>query len=207
MGSVIIFILALVVAVTALYWIVLRSSANRIAEQYRMLAEHFKLELNQPAAKMGGLLRPEPSVYGRYRGRELSISVPGKGLQNTRQVETVLKVGLRNPRLTAQLTASGPLANMRQRDSRGMKRWTAGDETFDRAVDARTNDEAQLSKLLSDEHRTWLASSLKRSKATLYIGKEALAFAKLGLINGATTRQQFEAAAEFLCDLAESIEG
>ena len=88
MGSEIIFIIALIIAVALVYWIVLKSSAEKIATQYQLLAARFELVLNQSAAKMRGFIRPEPSVYGIYRGREMSISVPGKGLQNTRQIET-----------------------------------------------------------------------------------------------------------------------
>jgi hypothetical protein len=60
--------------------------------------------------------------------------------------------------------------------------------------------------LLTEERRTWLASNLKKSKATLYIGGGNLAYAKLGLIANEATRKDFEAAAEFLCALAESVE-
>ena len=74
----IIFIVALIIAVVAVYWIVLKSSAEKIATQYQLLAERFGLELNQPDVKMGGFIRPEPTVYGNYRDREISISVPGK---------------------------------------------------------------------------------------------------------------------------------
>jgi hypothetical protein len=52
----------------------------------------------------------------------------------------------------------------------------------------------------------WLTSNLKRSKATLYIGGDNLAYAKIGLIANEDTRKDFETAAEFLCDLAESVE-
>ncbi|MFL2833719.1 MAG: hypothetical protein ACJ0BK_08930 [Coraliomargaritaceae bacterium] len=79
MGSEIIFIIALIIAVAAVYWIVLKSSAEKIATQYQLLAERFGLELNQAAVKMRGFIRSEPSVFGTYRGREMSISVPGKG--------------------------------------------------------------------------------------------------------------------------------
>ena len=51
-----------------------------------------------------------------------------------------------------------------------------------------------------------ITSNLKRSKATLYIGGNNLAYAKLGLIANEATRRDFEAATEFLCDLAESVE-
>lgn len=206
MGSVIVFVIALIVAVVAIYWIILKNAAAKIAANYQQLAKRFDLELEQPAAKLGGLIRSEPAVYGNYRGRELSISVPGTGLQNTRQVESVLKIGLNNHGLNAQLTATGLLSGMRQRDSGGQKRWISGDDTFDTAIDVRTNHGNALSPLLTEERRTWLANTLKKSKATLYIGAGTLVYAKLGLIGNDATRQDFEAAVEFLCDLAETVE-
>jgi len=206
MGSVIPFVIALIVAVSAIYWIILKNSAASIAAQYQQLAQRFELELDQPPAKMKGFIRPEPSVYGCYREREISISAPGKGLQNTRQVESVLKLELKDSTLSAQLTAAGPLGGLRQRDSGGQARWKSGDEAFDRVVDVRTNQAEALAALLTAERRAWLASTLKKSKATLYIGAGKLAYAKLGLIANEATRQDFEAVAEFLCDLAETVE-
>ena len=206
MGSEIIFIIALIIAVAAVYWIVLKSSAEKIATQYHLLAERFGLELNQSVVKMKGFIRSEPSVFGSYRGREMSISVPGKGLQNTRQIESVLKLELKGSQLSAQLTASGPLSGLRQRDSGGQARWKSGDERFDHTIDVRTDQGGALAALLTEEHRIWLADTLKKSKATLYIGGGNLAYAKLGLIANEATRKDFEAATEFLCDLAESVE-
>ena len=206
MGSEIIFIIALIIVVALVYWIVLKSSAEKIATQYQLLAERFGLELNQATVKMRGFIRSEPSVFGTYRGREMSISVPGKGLQNTRQIESVLKLELKGSQLSAQLAAAGPLGGLRQRDSGGQARWKSGDERFDHAVDVRTNQGEALAALLTEERRKWLTDTLKESKATLYIGGGNLAYARLGLIANEATRKDFEAAAEFLCDLAESVE-
>ena len=206
MGSEIIFIIALIIAVAAVYWLVLKSSAEKIVAQYQLLAKRFELELNQPDVKMGGFIRPEPSVYGIYRDREISISVPGKGLQNSRQIESVLKLELKGSQLSAQLTAAGLLGGLRQRDSGGQARWKSGDEGFDHTVDVRTDQGGALAALLTEERRRWLTATLKKSKATLYIGGGNLAFARLGLIANEATRKDFEAAAEFLCDLAESVE-
>jgi hypothetical protein len=206
MGSEIIFIIFLIIAVALVYWIVLKSSAEKIATQYQLLAARFELALNQSAAKMRGFIRPEPSVYGSYRGREMSISVPGRGLQNTRQIESVLKLELKGSLLSAQLTAAGPLSGLRQRGSHSQARWKSGDEHFDSAIDVRTDHGGALTALLTEERRMWLTSNLKRSKATLYIGGDNLAYAKIGLIADETTRKDFEEAAEFLCDLAESVE-
>jgi hypothetical protein len=206
MGSEIIFIIALIIAVAAVYWLVLKSSAEKIATQYKLLAERFGLDFNQSAVKMKGFIRSEPSVYGSYRGREMSISVPGKGLQNTRQIESVLKLELKGSQLNAQLTAAGPLGGLRQRDSGGQARWKSGDERFDSAIDVRTDQAGALAALLTEKRRVWLSSTLKKSKATLYIGAGNIAYAKLGLIANEAARKDFEAASEFLCDLAETIE-
>ncbi|NBB80391.1 MAG: hypothetical protein GVY36_13280 [Verrucomicrobia bacterium] len=201
-----VFIVALIVFVAAVFWLVLRNASAKISSQYEQLSKQLGLEHNQPPAKMGGFLRPEPSLYGEYRGREVSVSVPGKGLQNTRQVETVLKVEVRNLPFNAQLTATGPLAGMRQRDSGGLPRWKSGDAAFDGAVDARTDQGEALGDLLDDGRRIWLAKMLRQSKGTLYIGKNKLVYARLGLIADEKTRRELEAAVEFLCDLAKTIE-
>ena len=206
MGSEIIFIIALIIAVAAVYWLVLKSSAEKIAAQYQLLAKRFELELNQPDVKMGGFIRPEPSVYGNYRDREISISVPGKGLQNTRQIDSVLKLEIKGSQPRPQLTAAGLLGGLRQRDSRGQARWKSGDERFDHTVDIRTDQGGALAALLTEERRIWLSDTLKKSKATLYIGGGNLAYVRLGLIANEATRKDYEAAAEFLCDLAESVE-
>lgn len=206
MGIEIAFILALVALVIAIFWIVLRNSSEKISAQFRLLAERLELELEQPPAKMAGFLRPEPSLYGTYRGREMSISVPGKGLQNTRQIETVLKMAIADKSLSAQLTAAGPLGGLRQRDSGKQARWKSGDANFDKLVDVRTKHGERLAELLGETERAWLADTLKKSKATLYIGGGNIAYARLGLIGNDPTREDFEHAAEFLCDIAEKID-
>jgi hypothetical protein len=206
MGSEILMVVGLLVASIAIYWVILKHSSGMIATQHRLLAERFGLELEQPPAKMRGFVRPEPSVYGHYRGREISFSAPGKGIKNTRQIESLLKVELKDKTLRAQLATTGLLGGLRQRDGDSQVRWKSGDETFDKAVDVRTNQGATLADVLTDERRAWLAVTLKNSKATIYIGDGIIAFAKLGLIADEATRQNSEAAVEFLCDLAEAIE-
>ncbi len=204
-------LILLFIACIAGFWIILKFSSGRISAQYRLLAERFDLELDQPPARFGGFVRKDPAAYGQYRGREISFSAPGKGIKGSRQSESVLKLELRNRRLTAQLAPAGFLGGLSQRDhntgKQGRTRWKSGDETFDQAVDIRTNDPSTLAAALTDEKRAWLAGNLKRSKASIYIGDGVIAYAKLGLIADDATRQKFEETVEFLCEFAETAEG
>lgn len=206
MGTEIAFIIALSVAVAAIFWLILKNASEKISVQYRALANELNLELDIPDAKMFGFMRPEPSAYGTYRKRELSLAVPGKGLQNTRQIETVLKIELRDKELSAQFTAAGLMGNFKQRDSGGKARWKSGDATFDTAIDVRSDQAERLKALLDKAALSWIASTLKKNKGSLYIGNGTLVYAELGLIGNEATRQRFEQVIEFFCDLAETIE-
>ncbi len=199
-------VVVLAVGVALLFRTLVRKASVTIEGQYRRLAERLGLELNVPSAQMFGFVRPEPSVFGRWRGREISVAVPGKGLQNTRQIETVLKVELRNEALTAQLAPTGMLGGLRQRDSLGKLRWRSGDDAFDAAVDIRTEPGHPLDGLLTPERREWLARQLQASKGTIYIGGGTMAYAEFGLIANDRRRERFEAMAGFFCDLADEVE-
>lgn len=206
MPPTVLIILIVVLGIAVLFWIILRHSAENIAAQYASLADRFGLALNQPKPAMGGFVRSEPSVYGRHKGREISISVPGKGLQNTRQIETVLKLELFERKLAAQLTGAGLLGGFRQRDSHGMARWKSGDGTFDAAVDVRTNNADLLDRLICEDFRESLLTLLKKGKGSIYIGGGVIAYAELGLIADAARREHFEAVLEFFLRLVEAIE-
>jgi len=200
-------VLILVVGIAWLFRTLVKKASEKIAAQYERLSEDFGLELTVPPPQMGGLIRPEPSLHGRYRGREVSVSAPGKGLQNTRQSETVLKVELRDEGLSAQLAGAGMLSGLRQRDSGGKLRWRSGDEAFDAAVDIRSDTGGRLGALLDERRRKWLRERLRGSRRSIYIGSGVMAYAELGLIADDATRERFAETLEFFCDLAEAVEG
>lgn len=206
MGAQIAFVVVLVIGIAVLFWFILKTSSQRIAAQYQQLSERFGLELTIPEPKMGGFVRAEPFVHGDYRGREMSISAPGKGLQNTRQSETVLKLSLKDDALQVQITEAGLLGGMRQRDSGQKDRWMSGDREFDAALDVRTNDGVRLAMFLDVEVQRALLGLLKGSKATIYIRKGVMAVSVLGMVADDTSREFFEQATEFLCDFAEVAE-
>ena len=200
------FIIALVALVVAIFWIILKNASAKIEAQFEHLAKGLELELEIPAPKLAGFVRNEPAVFGTYRGREVSISVPGKGLQGTRQIETVLKIELRDKTLSAQFIKAGMMGKLGQRDSKGAARWKSGDEAFDDSVDVRSNHGERLSALLSSEDRVWISQTLKKYKPNIYIGAGVIAYTELGLIGNEPARERFEQAIEFLCDLAETVE-
>lgn len=207
MGPELLLLLLPLAACLGIFWILLKFSAAKITGQHRLLAERFGLELDQAPPRAGGFVRPDPSLYGHHRGREISFSAPGKGLKGTRQTESVLKVELKDRTLRAQMAPSGLLGGLSQRDSGGQSRWKSGDASFDQAVDVRANHAATLTGVLTDERRSWLTGNLKKTKASIYIGEGTIAYAKIGLIADAGTREMFEEVVEFLCDFAEAVEG
>ncbi len=207
MGIEVAFVVMLAVGVAAVFWILLRNASRKINEQYEKLGLQLRVKVTQPEPQMLGFNRPEPFVHGDYRDRAISISVPGKGLQNTRQVETLLKVELNNQQMKWQMTEKGLTSGMRQRDSVGMERWKSGNSLFDLAIDVRTNEPERLSRILHDERLEQIAQVLKGTKATMYLGSGKMVYSKFGLIADDTERERFQRVLELFCDLAEIIEG
>lgn len=202
-----VFLIVLLAAlVVGLYWVILRISSQKIAVQYEALSKNLDLELNKPSPVMAGFIRPEPSVYGEPRDREISISVPGKGMQNTRQIETVLKIELKDQNFSAQIAPNGILGGIRQRDGRGMQKWQSGDTSFDTAFDVRVKDEKLTSLVLDETLRERMKETFGEGKGSLYIGAGVLAYAELGLISNETTRRRFEDMVNFLSDFATAVE-
>ena len=175
--------------------------------QYRTIAQQLKVDLTEPTPQLAGFIRAEPFVHGVYRQREISISVPGKGLQNTRQIETIIKVKVDDESFTWQITATGLLGGFRQRDSGSKQRWLSGDSLFDSAIDVRTNDEVQFARIFDSDRRALIAQVLKDSKGTIAQRGGVLSFSEFGLIADDTKRERFLQLTELMCDLAEVVEG
>jgi hypothetical protein len=200
------FVIMLSIGVAALFWLMVRQSSEKIVRQYRKIAQQLKIDLTDPTPQLAGFIRAEPFVHGVYRQRELSISVPGKGLQNTRQIETIIKVQVDDESFTWQTTAAGLLGGLRQRDSGSKQRWLSGDSLFDSAIDVRTNDDVRLARLFDSDRRALIATVLKDSKGIIAQGGGVLSFSEFGLIADDTKRERFLQLAELICDLAESVE-
>ena len=207
MGIEIAFVVMLVIALAAVFWLIVRSASVKIGIQFDKLSNKLRLKKKQPDPQLLGFIRPEPFLHGVYRQRAISISVPGKGLQNTRQIETTLKVEVADKRVKWQMTAKGLLSGMSQRDSAGMERWQSENNIFDLSIDVRTNEAARLTRILHDDRLRQIAAILKGSKSSIYLGQGMMVYTKFGLIADDRGRDHFEKVVELFCDLAEVIEG
>lgn len=200
------FIVVLAIGVAALFWFMVRQSSEKIVRQYRKIAQQLQLDLTEPTPQLTGFIRAEPFVHGVYRLREISISVPGKGLQNTRQIETIIKVKVDDGSLTWQITTKGLLGGFRQRDSGSKQRWLSGDSLLDAAIDVRTNDGLQFARIFHHDRLALLSKALKDSKATITLRGGVLSFAEFGLIADNAKRERFLEMTELICDVAEAVE-
>ena len=207
MGIEIGFVVMLVVALAAFFWIIVRSASVKISQQYEKLSYQLRVEMTQPDPQLAGFIRAEPFLHGVYRDRALSISVPGKGIQNTRQIETTLKIEVNDKKIQWQMTAKGLLSGIKQRDSVGKQRWSSENTVFDLAVDVRTNEPARLTRILHEERLEQIAAVLKGTKSSMYLGEGMMVYTKFGLIADDVERERFKTVTELFCDLAEVIEG
>ncbi len=203
----IVILIILSVSIAVVFWVLARTSSERILKQYRALSKRFTLELSEPPAQLLGFVRPEPFVHGEYRRREMSISAPAKGLQNTRQTETSIKIRVVDRGLIFQMTAAGLLANFKQRDGEGLVHWSSGDGLFDSAVNIKASDGDRLGRLLNEDWRSKLRDLLKQSKATVYLSKGVLTYDEIGLIADDKTRMRIEEVVETLYSLGELVDG
>ena len=192
MLEIVFLITTLIGLVLSLFWIILKNSSTKIQAQYTKLAGKLGIKLETPPPKLGGFIRSEPVACGIYRGREISFSAPGKGLQNTRQIETVLKIELNNTVLNAQFAPTGIVGSLGQRDNRKLSLWKSGEIAFDAAIDVRSDQSDHLKSLLKPEISQFLIQSLKKQNARLYIGNGIIAYTEIGLIADDLTRERFE---------------
>ena len=206
MLEIVFLITALIALVLSLFWIILKNSSSKIEAQYTQLTEKLGINLVTPLPRLFGFIRSEPLACGVYRSREISFSAPGKGLQNTRQIETVLKVELNNKVLSAQFAPTGIMGSLGQRDSGRLPRWKSGDKTLDAAIDIRCDHGDRLRSLLKPRILQFLVHSLKKQNARLYVGNGVIAYTEIGLMADNTARERFEQSVEVLCDFAENAE-
>lgn len=195
-----VFIIAIIVAI-----IVQHRSVSRLEAQMRILSERFDLELTVPPATMGGLYRRNPTLYGRYRGREMSIFPKGYGLDNTRQTDIAIRIATRAP---AELKFT--LARQKALDKLGqvgrLKYTPTGDSDFDRDFSLRSNNPGVIASFFGKERRRVFEQEWNRGNGFLELKDGKLTYLEFGLPYDDEKRLHIEHMAEQCCDLAEELD-
>jgi len=195
-------ILLVVVAVAAISFN-LRQHAKLVA-QFRQLGEKYDLELTIPEATMGGLYRRSPTLYGRYRGHELSIYPKGYGMDNTRQTETAVRISTRADQslhLTlAKRNFSGKLGQIGR-----LNEVKTGEPAFDELYSLRSNDAEQAKDIFNESHRAQLNKEWPKSDSFLTLQDGIITHLRFGLPYDDASREEIEAMVDFCVRLSDEI--
>ncbi|MEM8550371.1 MAG: hypothetical protein AAGF10_06235, partial [Verrucomicrobiota bacterium] len=157
-----------------------RRNYVQLVAQMRALAERFDLEMTVPEATMGGLYRRNPILFGKYRGRELSIAPKGYGLDNTRQTDIAIRVATRAP-TSLRFT----VAQQRALDKLGqvgrLKYTPTGDQEFDRAFSLRSNQPELVARFFDRDRRRTFQKEWLRGTGFLELHDSKLEYLEFGL--------------------------
>jgi len=193
----------LALAVVAAIIFNLKQHAKLVA-QFRRLAEKFDLEITLPEATMGGLYRRNPTLYGRWRGHEMSIYPKGYGLDNTRQTDTAVRVSTRaNPAFEFTLAPRNFTGKLGQIGR--LKESPTGDRAFDERFSLRSRDPAAAKALFTEPLRERVAQAWPTVDAFLSLHDGYLTFLRFGLPTDDAAREQLEVMADFLADLSDEL--
>lgn len=182
-----------------------RRNYVQLVAQMRALAERFDLEMTVPEATMGGLYRRNPILFGKYRGRELSIAPKGYGLDNTRQTDIAIRVATRAP-TSLRFT----VAQQRALDKLGqvgrLKYTPTGDQEFDRAFSLRSNQPELVARFFDRDRRRTFQKEWLRGTGFLELHDSKLEYLEFGLPYEEDKRLHLEQMIELCSDLAEELD-
>ena len=178
---------------------------RKLEAQMRVLGEKFGLELTVPEATVLGLYRRNPTLYGRYRGREISIAPKGYGLDNTRQTDMAIKVATRAPSgLRFTMAKQKALAKLGQVGR--LKYTPTGDTEFDRLFSIRSSDPEALTAFFGRERQRVFEKDWAAGNGFLELKGSALTYLEFGLPYDDQKRVVIEHMTERVCDLAEELD-
>ncbi len=178
---------------------------RKLETQMSALAEHFGIELTVPAASMMGLYRRNPTLYGRYRGRELAIYPKGYGMDNTRQTDIAISIATRAPK-----EIKFTLARQHALDKLGqvarLKYTPSEDPEFDKAFSLRSNQPEAIAAFFNRDRRKLLEKEWGESKGFLELSAGVMLYLEFGLPYDEAKRLHLQHMTDLLCDLAEEVD-
>ena len=178
---------------------------RKLETQMRILGEKFGLELTVPEATMLGMYRRNPTLYGRYRGREMSIYPKGYGLDNTRQTDMAIRVATRAA-TSARFTLAKQKALAKLGQVGRLKYSPTGDADFDRLFSIRSNNPEAIAELFGRERRRTFEKEWAEGNGFLELKDGTLTYLEFGLAYDEQKRLIIEHMAERCCDLAEELD-
>ncbi len=178
---------------------------RKLEAQMAALGEKFELELTVPPATMLGLYRRNPTLYGRYRGRELAIFPKGYGLDNTRQTDMAIRVATRAPaKLRFTVVKQKALSKLGQVGR--LKYTPTGDTEFDRLFSIRSNNPEGVATFFGREWQRTFENEWTQGNGFLELKDGTLTYLEFGLAYDEKKRRVLEHMVERCCDLAEELD-
>ncbi|MEO0795613.1 MAG: hypothetical protein AAFX93_10640 [Verrucomicrobiota bacterium] len=177
---------------------------GKLVEQFRILADKFDLELTIPEATMYGLYRRNPTLYGRFKGHEISIFPKGYGLDNTRQTDIAIRVSTKaKPDFQftlAQRNLTGRLGQLGR-----LKEAQTGDQRFEAKYSLRSNSPDEAVALINDQWRSRVEGEWIGIEGFLSLHDGVITFLQVGLPYQSQAREQVERMVEFCVALSDEL--
>jgi len=178
---------------------------RKLEAQMAVLAQRFDIELTVPEASMLGLYRRNPTLYGRYRGRELAIYPKGYGLDNTRQTDIAIRITTRAPK-SLKFTLAGQKGLDKLGQVARLKYTPTEDPEFDKAFSLRSNQPETVAAFFDRDRRKVIEKEWGDVPGFLEVSEGCLLYLEFGLPYTDEKRLRIEHITELLCDMAEELD-
>ncbi|WOO43341.1 hypothetical protein [Rubellicoccus peritrichatus] len=179
--------------------------SQKVIEQFKKLGNHYGLEITIPKRTMGGLYQRNPTLYGDYEGREMSIYPRGYGMDNTRQTDIAIRLMTKAPKDFAFTFAKrNALAKLGQ--TARLKPCETGDADFDNAFSLRSNNPGAAKALFGEELRKRIVCEWSAESGFLSLRDRTLAYEELGLPREDNERAHVEVIADLCLEIASEVD-
>lgn len=177
----------------------------RVTTQFRRLAGRFGLELTEAPRSMGGLYQRNPTLWGHYQGREMSIHPRGHGLDNTRQTDVAVTVVTRAP-ANLQLTFAKRSLLTKLGQVGRLEPCATGDAGFDDVFSLRAGNASAVRRLFGPEIRQKLQTAWTADSGFLTLKDRNLSYEELGLPRTDAEGDRIAQMAELCLELAADMD-
>lgn len=179
--------------------------SQKIITQFEYLGQVFGLDTQIPKASLGGLYQRNPTLYGFYKERELSVYPRGYGMDNTRQTDIAIRLQTHGPEGLAfsfgkrnALTRLGQIGRL---EPVSLDVPEVGE-----AFSLRSNNPGAARALFTAECCRKLAQVWKADSGLLVFRDKILTYEESGLPRSRADAEQIEAMTRFCLEIADTID-